>query len=264
MFLVNIRMDSTEIFDFEYTYRYHGNINFESKYIMIADSECKENGAKLLAEIDDTNGIYDEDYTTMGPIRNKENWRIYLKIKDQEYEDEENVHEEVMDIILINQKLFDKLPEKTDEKKIDGLFWLNDSSITIKHFGLMVFDCKYFDDIEYYQIPDNITFNQFMYEKITENDAPIAISVDYGLACFVDNGDISIYQITDSKNDELLAINIEIIPNNHMDSDKDTDSNSDIDLENYGTFNTMFNSIRANNFTRKTFSNVNSGKTKTI
>ena len=87
-------MESTE---YDYKYKYVTSLPFESKYVMIADGTCDKIGIDLFNEIDGTDGDYDENFKAMGPMRIKEPWRCYIKLrKDDEH------FEDILDIIFIN------------------------------------------------------------------------------------------------------------------------------------------------------------------
>lgn len=192
--------------DYLYKYKYIGNTVFESKYIIVADAKCELKGETYVSS---DGGDYDTDYNTTGLVRNKERWYCFLKYRDSE---DDNII--MLDLILINSKLYNALPEKSDFEKLEELNWEGDGSVTICNNNLVIFDCKYFNNTSKFNIPDNIkTMPHPWYEYISRSlmkHAESIMSNTHGVALFIDNGDYEIYNIKDTKTDEVLGVDIEL------------------------------------------------------
>jgi len=198
--------------EYQYKYRYIGCIEPKSKYIIVADAKSSVEGATHLKKFNwkkgDT-GDSGSDYHVFGPIRNKEGWYCFLKYQDAE---ENNIT--MLDVILINSKLYDALPEQTDFDKLEDLNWEGDGNVCISNNNLAAFDCGYFNNPTKFNIPDQIkTMPNPWFEYISRTLMKAADSIiadKQGAALFIDNGDYEIYAIKDTVSKEILGLDIEL------------------------------------------------------
>ncbi len=208
--------DIFESEEYDYKFKYMKCVTFESKYIIIADGKCQLDGKKHLGKFDwkkGEAGDFETNYHMSGPIRNKEDWYCFLKYKDMAYEDDEyNIN--MLDLILINSKLYESLPEPFDFDKLEELSWEGEGEVSISSDHLVAFDGEYFNNVDRVKLSDNIKKMEFpWYEYISrtlmKNKESILIN-DHGVALFLDNSDYTIYSIKDDKSDQILALDIEI------------------------------------------------------
>lgn len=194
-------MNMDSIFgDDEYKYEYVGSITFETPECIIANGNCP---------VTSTNRrVGDQvEYVILDHLRIKEPWDCYIKINPEDREGNE-----LLDIILINQKLFNSLEETTLFEKLDYLYWDWELNVVVKGtYNLNIFDLKYFNNLGAYQIPKgkNAWYNYF-YQKLMSTDREV-VEVPHGLTCFVSNDEYDIFIIKDSKNGNILGINVEIV-----------------------------------------------------
>jgi len=212
--------DIYESDEYDYKYRYMNCITMYSKYILIADGKCPLDGDEHLTKFDwktgDT-GDFDIDYHMSGPIRDKEEWYCFLKYK----EDVEN-NITMLDLILINSKLYEALPERGDFDRLEDLNWEGDGEVTISNNILTAFDCKYFNNLAKYKIPDNVKemphpWFEFISRAIMKQKHSIIVN-QHGAALFLDNGEYAIYSIKDDTNEDVLGLDIELYDPKTLDS----------------------------------------------
>jgi hypothetical protein len=207
------RDDVFENPEYEYKFKYINCIKFESKYFFIADGKCKIAGDTYTAQFDwetGETGDHGDDYLLSGPIRNKEEWYVFLKYTDGS-SDNKNL---ILDIILINSKLFDGLPEPNDFDKLEDLNWEGEGDIHISNNNLAIFDGTYFNAPDKYKIPDNIKslpnpWYEYIHRILMKQKEAIYVN-PHGVVTFVTNGDYALYSIKDDTNDDVLAVDIEI------------------------------------------------------
>jgi len=189
-----------------------GQIKFEDNTCLIADGKSDIQGNQIdnILKSGSLVNINRQEAYLVENLRIKEIWTCFIKLKEND-----EFNQEILDIILINNKLFKSLPETDVFTKLDNLYYRWLSSVVVKNFNLSIFETKYFNNPESIRDPQfkkyfgQSAWYEYNHKKMMDDDNDI-VAVLHGMVSFARNKQYDIYGIKDSKNDEILAINIEI------------------------------------------------------
>lgn len=189
-----------------------GQIKFEDNTCFIADGKSDIRGKQIdnILKSGSLVNINRQDVYLVENLRIKEVWTCFIKLNIND-----EFCQEILDIILINNKLFKSLPETDVFTKLDNLYYRWLSSVVVKNFNLSIFETKYFNNPESIRDPQfkkyfgQSAWYEYNHKKMMDHENDI-VAVLHGIVSFARNKQYDIYGIRDSKNDEILAINIEI------------------------------------------------------
>ena len=244
---------------YEYKFLHVGEIDFEDKSCIIADGKSPIKGQQIDDAIISGKEIKIKrlDAFLLENLRIKEEWGCYIKIKS-----DDEFYQEILDIILINTKLLNNLPEEDIFAKLDSLHWSWFSTVKIGNYNLSVFETKYFNNVDYIPTKDLKKFGyghsvwyEYIHNQMMEDDNEIVV-IPHGFVSFAGNKTYDIYGIKDSKNGEVLAIDIEIEALDNEDTSPNTSYYGNSYVTTYGNY--------VNTSTPVVKNRVNSANIKTL